>query len=237
MDWFRWWHGSANDPKLRLIAHECNMPVACVTGVWAYILECASSNHTRGQIDNFDYEVAAFHLGVDVETPCNAMKRRGMLHETDETLVVCNWAKWQPKREREDNSSERVRKHRELKKQSLTECNTDETPCNAIETKVTPREDKRREDKNINTFVPKAALLSIGVTESVAVDWLQIRKAKKSAVTETAIKGLVRECELAGISVNDALVMCCERGWSGFKSEWILNQAKTKTHNPAVLSI
>lgn len=93
------------------------------------------------------------------------------------------------------------------------------------------------QDKNINAFVPKAALLSIGVTESVAVDWLQIRKAKKSAVTETAIKGLVRECELAGISVNDALVMCCERGWSGFKSEWILNQAKTKTHNPAVLSI
>lgn len=93
------------------------------------------------------------------------------------------------------------------------------------------------QDKNINTFVPKDALLSLGVTEAVAVDWLHIRKAKKSAVTETAIKGLVRESELAGISINDALAMCCERGWSGFKSEWILNQAKTKTHNPAVLSI
>lgn len=148
MDWFRWWHGSANDPKLRMIASECSMPLACVVGVWAYILECASNNHVRGQIDNFDYEVVSFHLGIDVETPCNAMKRRNMLHETDETLIVVNWDKWQPKRERDDNSSDRVRKHRESKKQSLTKCNANETPCNANETNVTPREDKRREEVN-----------------------------------------------------------------------------------------
>lgn len=129
-------------------------------------------------------------------------------------------------------TAKRVAKH---KSKSNAESNGDSVTSSV--NSALPREEKRREDKNINTFVPKAALLSIGVTESVAVDWLQIRKAKKSAVTETAIKGLVRECELAGISVNDALVMCCERGWSGFKSEWILNQAKTKTHNPAVLSI
>lgn len=154
MDWYRWWHGSANDPKLRMIAADCSMPLACVVGVWAYILECASGNHVRGQIDNFDYEVVSFHLGIDVETPCNALKRRRMLHETGETLVVCNWDKWQPKRERDDVSTDRVKKFRDKQKQALTDSNANETPCNANETKVTPREEKRREDiKEVNTLV------------------------------------------------------------------------------------
>jgi hypothetical protein len=153
MNWYRWWHGSASDPKLRLIASECEMPLACVVGLWAYILECASTNHKRGQIDNFDYEVVSFHLGIDVVTPCNAMKRRSMLHVTDDALHVLNWEKWQPKRERDDDSSERVRKHRIKQKQELSECNAEVTPCNANETQVTPREDKIREDIEVNTFV------------------------------------------------------------------------------------
>lgn len=149
MDWFRWWHGSSDDPKLRMIASECNMPVASVIGLWATILEAASKSQNRGNIDNFDYEVVSFHLGIDVETPCNAMKRRKMLHETDGTLTVLNWSKWQPKRERDDNSTSRVREFRNKQKQALTERNDNETPCNASETQVTPREDKRREDKTI----------------------------------------------------------------------------------------
>jgi hypothetical protein len=153
MDWFRWHHGSVSDPKLALVAKECSMPVACVVGLWAYILEAASANDLRGQVDNFDEEVASFHLGLDVVTPCNAMKRRGMLHETDGVLFVSNWAKRQVKREREDDSTGRVQKHRHLKKQQLTEVEVDETPCNATQRHETPREDKSRED--IDTYVNK----------------------------------------------------------------------------------
>ena len=237
MDWLRWWHGSSDDPKIRMIASECNMPVASVIGLWVTLLEAASKSQKRGVIENFDFEVAEFHLGIDAVTPCNAMKRRGMLQETDGALVVCNWDKWQPKREREDNSSERVRKHRELKKQLVNDCENHVTPCNANETQVTPREEKIREYKNIDAFVPKDALLSLGVSESVANDWIRLRKTKKSAITETAIKGLVRESEDAGVSVNDALSICCERGWSGFKAEWLTSHGKAKSFNPAVLSI
>ena len=154
MDWFRWWHGSSDDPKLRMIASECNIPVASVIGLWATILEAASKSQNRGIIDNFDYEVVSFHLGIDAVTPCNAMKHRNMLHETDGTLTVLNWGKWQPKRERDDNSTGRVREFRSKQKQALTDCNADETPCNASETNVTPREEKRREYiKEVNTLV------------------------------------------------------------------------------------
>jgi hypothetical protein len=97
-------------------------------------------------------EVAGFHLGIDVVTPCNAMKRRNMFHETDETLHVTNWEKWQPKREREEVSTDRVRKYRDKQKQTLSNDETHVTPCNASETHVTPRVDKRREDIEPSDF-------------------------------------------------------------------------------------
>lgn len=133
------------------------MPLASILGLWAYIIESASSNKTRGQIDNFDTDVAGFHLGIDVVTPCNAMKRRNMLHETGETLHIKNWEKWQPKREREDVSTDRVRKHRDKQKQELINHENHATPCNANETHVTPREDKIRVDiKTLPSLVANA---------------------------------------------------------------------------------
>jgi uncharacterized protein YdaU (DUF1376 family) len=51
-------------------------------------------------------------------------------------------------------------------------------------------------------------------------DYLKIRKAKKSPITETALNGLRRESKKANISLSDALKVCCERGWIGFKADW-----------------
>lgn len=145
MDWYRWWHGSSTDPKFQMVAIECGMPLSCVLGLWAVLLEKASEANPRGSFQ-IDHEVLSFQLGIDTVTPCNAMQRRGLLHVTDETLQINSWEKRQPKRERDDNSTERVRACRERKKQN-------ETPCNANVTQETPRLDKRREE--INTYTPE----------------------------------------------------------------------------------
>ena len=60
-----------------------------------------------------------------------------------------------------------------------------------------------------------------GVTESVWNDYLKIRKAAKKPITETALKGLIREATKANKTLNEALVICCERSWLGFKAEWL----------------
>ena len=70
-----------------------------------------------------------------------------------------------------------------------------------------------------NTVVPPA-----GVTEFVWQDWLKLRKTKKAPVTQTAIDGIVRESLKAGVSLQTALETCCERGWTGFKAEWMQSQ-------------
>jgi hypothetical protein len=47
MDWFRWHHGSVNDPKFQLVAKRAGASVAEVVAVWACLLEAASSADER----------------------------------------------------------------------------------------------------------------------------------------------------------------------------------------------
>jgi DNA-binding transcriptional regulator YhcF (GntR family) len=70
-------------------------------------------------------------------------------------------------------------------------------------------------------FNPKAALAAAGVDPKVAADWLAVRKTKKAALTETALAGVVREANKAGLSLDAALRICCERAWSGFNASWV----------------
>ena len=67
-----------------------------------------------------------------------------------------------------------------------------------------------------------------GVSDSIFKDYMEVRKAKKAKWTETALKGLIRESDKANITLEEAMQMCCERGWIGFKAEW-LQQAAQKT--------
>jgi len=68
----------------------------------------------------------------------------------------------------------------------------------------------------------------IGVLPEVWQDFVQQRKAKKAAITETAIKGIEREANKAGITLNAALQEICARGWTGFKAEWVQKGNKTE---------
>jgi len=70
-----------------------------------------------------------------------------------------------------------------------------------------------------------------GVSATTWSDFLQIRKSKKAAVTESAIKGIEREARKAGWSLDKALVECCARGWAGFKAEWVADKAPLKTQH------
>ena len=63
-------------------------------------------------------------------------------------------------------------------------------------------------------------LILLGVEKQYAEDWLKVRKVKKAALTQSAINLLSKEAEKANISVNDAVRVCAENSWQGFKAEW-----------------
>jgi len=59
------------------------------------------------------------------------------------------------------------------------------------------------------------------VSQEVWDEYVSLRKQKRTTVTPLVIKGIEREAEKAGISLEAALTTCIERGWQGFKADWI----------------
>ena len=86
------------------------------------------------------------------------------------------------------------------------------------------KEEKGTHPSEQRTERPKKKRTSIarpdGVSEQVWNDFSALRNKRRAPITETALKGIQREAEKAGISLEAALSTCCERGWQGFKAEW-----------------
>ena len=78
------------------------------------------------------------------------------------------------------------------------------------------REKEKEGKKEKNTVVPP-----IGVADIVWQDFVNHRKQKKAAITQTALNGIEKEARKAGISLQEALETCVTRGWTSFKAEWI----------------
>lgn len=64
----------------------------------------------------------------------------------------------------------------------------------------------------------------VDVSDEVWGSFLIVRKTKSAAVTDLAMLGIRREAVKAGITLEQALTTCCERGWAGFKAEWVQGQ-------------
>lgn len=156
IDWFRSWHGAPTDPKWLLIAKlavkhnvtQCNAinPGMVSAVVWA-LFDHASQHAERGRVDDFDVETYASYSGFD-EANVAAI----ITSMNDKRLIVSGilsaWQKRQPKRE--DNSTERVREHRNAMKRS-------ETQGNARVDKEKSREDKKEGE---GAFAPPAERVS-----------------------------------------------------------------------------
>jgi len=61
----------------------------------------------------------------------------------------------------------------------------------------------------------------IDVSEMVWLSFVAVRNKKKAAITDLAILGIRREAVKAGITLEEALTICCEKGWAGFEAGWI----------------
>lgn len=58
------------------------------------------------------------------------------------------------------------------------------------------------------------------VTEQTWEDFKTVRKAHRAPITETAIEGLRREADKAGVSLEEALKFSVRQGYRGFRASW-----------------
>lgn len=72
------------------------------------------------------------------------------------------------------------------------------------------------------------------VSEPVWQDFQRLRREKRAPLTDTALAGVRREAEKAGVSMEVALAYCCEAGWQGFNAGWYADrQGGAKRGAPA----
>jgi hypothetical protein len=142
MSWLRWWAGTVNDPKWRIIAARANCRPGDCLAVWAYLLEIAKDGD--GDISKADTEECAVVLGYDhllVEAIIVAMRDKELI--ADGRLVA--WEKRQPKRE--DGSAERAKAWREHKKTEANATERNRTQPNAPESDTDTDTDTDTEKK------------------------------------------------------------------------------------------
>jgi uncharacterized protein YdaU (DUF1376 family) len=67
-----------------------------------------------------------------------------------------------------------------------------------------------------------------GVSSEVWDSFLQQRQKTRAVVTETVIKTIQKEADLAGWPLEKALAEIVARGWRGFKAEWVKDKQENK---------
>ena len=59
----------------------------------------------------------------------------------------------------------------------------------------------------------------------IYTDFEKVLKAKNKTLTDTLIASIQAEAAKANLTIDEAIKVCCERGWSTFKAEWVANKA------------
>ena len=124
---------------------------------------------------------------------------------------------------REDDRREYHRQYWHKRKGSNSTDSTGSTPTQLTQ----PNQPIAYADTNAVVHADQAAkrpsasrsLLSV-ISDGLFADFAKLRKAKKAPITQAAVDGIQREAEKAGIGLEEAIRICCERGWTGFKAEW-----------------
>lgn len=108
----------------------------------------------------------------------------------------------------------------------LASCNTEER-----------REEENRSAEKPLKFSFLDSLVAIGADESIAKDWLAVRKIKKASDTKTAFDGFAREVKKSGVDINKVLQICCEKNWKGFDASWINGQQIQQLKTAQVIDV
>lgn len=209
--WFRMYSEFSHDPKVQMMTEAMQrryMMLMC--------MRCSNTLVTLHETE------VAFHLRITEQELAETKALFVQKGFIDSSWNLLNWGKRQML---SDTSNVRVARHRALQKEKQQEQGNGDVTLQKRKSNVLDTEEIRRDKNKKNT---KATVVATpdGVSQKVWSDFLKTRKTK---VTDTAIDGIRREAERAGITLETALETCCARGWQSFRSDWL---RETKNGQP-----
>jgi hypothetical protein len=205
MKWFKHDSDAGNDAKLRKLRIKYG---AQGYGIYWYCLELIARNVEKHNLTfelEHDAELIAddFKLsGELVQEMMTYMVNLGLFENTQGVITCLKMST------RTDEYTAKL-----LTKIKNT---PDKLPTKSVQspTKSELREEKRREE----IYKPQ-------IPAELLNDFLKVRKAKRAGeLTKTAFNGIEREAKKAGLTTEQAIVICCNRGWAGFEASWILSK-------------
>jgi hypothetical protein len=200
-DWLKFEANTPEKPEVLAITIELgyedpDLTVGKLLKVWRWF-----DQHTvNGNASNVTSSLLDRLIGVTGIT--KAMANVGWLIINDTGLTLPNF----------DRHNGKTAKDRALTAKRVASHKASKNGNGASVTSALPREEKRRED---NKYIPP-------ICDSLLQDFLKLRKAKRAGdLTETAFKAIEKEATKANITTEQAIEMCCLRGWVGFNSSWV----------------
>jgi hypothetical protein len=91
-------------------------------------------------------------------------------------------------------------------------------PTPAADAPITIKEPSKEPSRNQKKAAPTSVGCPSGVDAGHWRDWLASRKGKP--VTQSALDGVAREASAAGLTLAEAVRVCAERSWMGFRADW-----------------
>lgn len=119
--WLRWYVGTTEDGKFRMVARNANVTVVTVIALWAALLEDAAHSAHRGVVTKSeDFFAAVLDLDATaVEAVLEAMAEAGLVSVGAGGITITNWNERQYETDtRDGTNAERQRRFRERKRES-----------------------------------------------------------------------------------------------------------------------
>ena len=232
-DYFSHDYNSRNDTKLV----RAGMKFGLCQAIGAYWCIVEMLYEEGGYLPLSEYERITFELRCPNEL-ITYLINDSELFETDGEMFWSNTAIERLKMRA--SKSQKARESIEYRWYRKRNTNVSETNNERNTSKGKESENESKEKECINTtlspaiastpstpkppkFDFKAELIKIGVSEQVAADFIAVRRDKKATNTVTAFNAIRREILKANKPADTCIGYAVERGWKGFKSEWMDN--------------
>ena len=200
MKWFRFYNEVLDDPKVQRLTPE-------LFKFWVNILCIASKNEGKlPSVDDISYHTRATPEAT--QSLLNALLEAQLLQEF--TNQHSKWLaphSWHKRQYKSDVSTDRVKRFRNAKRNNS----------------VTPPDTDTDTDTEQSKKVIKKTTKPANVSDVTWDNFKKLRTAKKAPITDLIVTRILGEADKAGVSLEEALQECCERGWTSFKADWYNN--------------
>ena len=205
--WFRMYNDFIYDEKIEFLSFEDQRHfvfLLCMKNLGLLDKEYPQ----QGMLDR----VIARRLGLYGEAFDNAKIRLMAVGVIDVNWQPVGWNSRQFVSDSDPSHAERQRRYRERQKEKASSDVTGDVTVTVLDTDTDTDIEKKE----------KAKAFSPPIGDVLLKAWKEVRKAKRAgSITELVWKGIVREAKAAGITEEQAITICCERGWQSFKADWV----------------